>query len=96
MRRRHPAGRTVLTLGKDGASYIDRKQQIHVAAPKVDAVDTTAAGDTFIGYLLAGLALEKPIEVVLETACRAAALCVTRPGAAESIPTRQELERVTG
>jgi ribokinase len=94
MLRRHPDAGTVLTRGKNGASYSDRKQQIHVAAPKVNAVDTTAAGDTFIGYMLAGLAYEKPIEGVLETACRAAALCVTRPGAAESIPTRQELGRL--
>ena len=57
-------------------------------------VDTTAAGDTFIGYMLAGLALRQPVEAALETACRAAALCVTKHGAAESIPTRQELDRV--
>ncbi len=91
---RHPEAKTVLTLGKNGASYIDDKQQINVTAPGVDVVDTTAAGDTFIGYMLAGLALRQPVEAALETACRAAALCVTKHGAAESIPTRQELDRV--
>ncbi|RME72546.1 MAG: ribokinase, partial [Verrucomicrobia bacterium] len=63
-----------------------------VAAPRVQAVDTTAAGDTFIGYLLASLSGGDPLPAALARAVRAAALSVTRPGAAASIPTRAEVD----
>ena len=59
---------------------------------KVTAVDTTAAGDTFIGYFLAELLAGESTPQSLTLASRAAALCVTRPGAAVSIPRRHELE----
>jgi ribokinase len=60
----------------------------------VKPVDTTAAGDTFIGYLLAGIVRRRDVEEALRYACKAAAVCVTRPGAADSIPRREELEKV--
>jgi ribokinase len=95
MQHRFAKAQTILTLGKNGARYIDHSQRLEVAAPKVRVVDTTAAGDTFIGYLLAELARKRPIVSALETACQAAALCVTRSGAVDSIPTLHDLNEVT-
>jgi ribokinase len=95
MQRRFPKAQTVLTLGKNGAGYIDQNQRLKVDAPSVKVVDTTAAGDTFIGYMLAELARKRPIVSALESACRAAALCVTRFGAVDSIPTLHDLNQVT-
>ena len=57
----------------------------------LDVVDTTGAGDTFIGYLLAGMAEAMPMEAAMRMAARAAAITVSRPGAAASIPYRCEL-----
>jgi ribokinase len=91
MRRRFPRAAVVLTLGAKGALYGDAQRTVHAPSVRVRAVDTTAAGDTFIGYFLAFLAQGKPVEICLRIANRAAAVCVTRPGAAESIPTRAEL-----
>lgn len=92
MRERFPKAATVLTLGAAGAIYADGAAQIHVPAVKVQAVDTTAAGDTFTGYFLAALSTGNAIEAALQLAARAAAICVTRPGAANSIPMRAEVE----
>ena len=95
MRRQFPQVATVLTLGAEGALYADSEQRIHVPAVRVKAVDTTAAGDTFTGYFLAGLAQGEPVETSLRLAARAAAICVTRPGAADSIPRRHEVTAFT-
>ncbi len=92
MRERFPNATIVLTLGADGAIYDDGSQRIAVTARQVDAVDTTAAGDTFIGYFLAGLAGGDDPKTALELATQAAAICVTRPGAAPSIPRRDEID----
>ncbi len=81
----------LLTLGSAGVLYRGAAGQIHVAAPQVDAIDTTAAGDTFLGYFLAGRCRELGLRENLELACRAAALCVTRPGAMDSIPRLDEV-----
>ncbi len=91
MRRHFPTATVVLTLGADGAIYDDGVQPIAVPAQKVEAVDTTAAGDTFIGYFLAGLNAGDTPQPALEGATRAAAICVPRPGAAPSIPRRGEV-----
>lgn len=92
MRLRFPSAKLLLTLGERGAVYCDQNLEIHVPAEKVVAVDTTSAGDTFIGYFLAGLAKQLDPETCLRYASRAASLCVQRHGAAYSIPTRFELE----
>jgi ribokinase len=92
MHERFPKAATVLTLGAAGAIYADGTQRIHVPAVKVQPVDTTAAGDTFTGYFLAALAEGGCVKGAMQLATRAAALCVTRPGAADSIPTRAEVE----
>lgn len=91
MRRRFPEAAILLTLGEQGVCYADPSTSLVVPAEKVQAVDTTAAGDTFIGFFIAQKLAGQPIEACLRTACHAAAICVTRPGAADSIPHLQEV-----
>jgi ribokinase len=62
-----------------------------VEAEKVKAVDTTGAGDTFVGYFVNEYILGNDLDLALQMACKAAAICVTRPGAADSIPIRSEV-----
>ena len=77
----------VCTAGAAGADVLHQGRIHHIEAPEVEAVDTTAAGDTFIGYLAAGLAVDAADLVgASETAVHAAALAVTREGAIDSIP----------
>ncbi len=92
MRRRFPQAATVLTLGGDGAAYAGPEGTFHVPAVRVKAVDTTAAGDTFIGYFLCERLRGVAPQDALSLACRAAAICVTRHGAADSIPRRAEVD----
>jgi len=73
--------------------YADAAQQVFQPSFPVKAVDTTAAGDTFTGYFLAGLAEGLPMEQVLRRSAKAASICVTRPGAVPSIPYRDEVLR---
>jgi ribokinase len=61
----------------------------------VDVVDTTAAGDSFIGYFITVLMQTGDPAKALAMGCRAAAICVTRAGAADSIPLAHELETVS-
>ena len=81
----------ILTLGGDGVRYIGEAGQFSVAAKKVEVVDTTAAGDTFIGYYLASIAQGMDVLSALERATSAAAITVTRLGAASAIPYSNEL-----
>ncbi len=81
----------ILTLGAEGAMANGPRGRLRVPAQKVRAVDTTAAGDTLIGYYLAGWAQGLDAEENLRRAVRAATLCVTRAGAADSIPYLKEL-----
>jgi ribokinase len=90
LRTRHPDLRVLLTLGARGAVFHDGEQLHSRNAYPVKAVDTTAAGDTFIGFFLASWLDHADPAAALDFACRAAALSVTRPGAMESIPTREE------
>ena len=92
MRSLYPKAATVLTLGAVGAIYADAEQQVKCAAEKVAPVDTTAAGDTFTGYFLAETVLGRDPETAMRCAGKAAAICVTRPGAGISIPRREELD----
>jgi ribokinase len=88
------AGATVIcTAGSDGAYVTDGDVVEHVRAPTVTAVDTTAAGDTFIGYLAASLAADRHGWLVaIERAVQAAAITVTRAGAIDSIPYRHDVD----
>ena len=92
MRRRFPQAKIVLTLGKDGAVYADSTQKHFQPIFPVKAVDTTAAGDTFTGFFLAGLCEGLPIPEILKRSAKASSIAVTRPGAVPSIPWREEVE----
>lgn len=88
----YPGAHIVLTLGEHGAMYADETDRFRIDALPVDVVDTTGAGDTFTGYYIAGLLEGKSPEDAVVLANRAAAIAVTRPGAAPSIPLRAEVE----
>ena len=88
----HPQAEVVLTLGAEGAWYAGRGERYFCPARKVKAVDTTAAGDTFTGFFLEGWMNGRPIEECMARATKAAAIAVSRKGAAPSIPLASELE----
>ncbi|MDM0006918.1 ribokinase [Variovorax sp. J22G73] len=80
--------RVVVTLGARGAVAVDADGARHHPAPKVQAVDTTAAGDTFLGALAVALGEGQPFDEAVRLGIRAAALCIQQPGAQPSIPRR--------
>lgn len=88
----YPYMAIVLTMGAMGAAYFSPQIRFHQPAEKVKVVDSTGAGDTFIGFFLAELIKTNDPKAALGYAARAAAICVTRHGAADSIPSRRELE----
>ena len=88
----YPQAEVVLTLGAEGAWYAGRGERYFCPARKVKAVDTTAAGDTFTGFFLEGWMNGRPIEECMARATKAAAIAVSRKGAAPSIPLASELE----
>ncbi len=81
----------IITLGEEGALICQENDVKHIPAPKVSAMDTTAAGDVFNGALAVALAEEKGLTEAVNFACRAAAIAVTRMGAQNSIPYRNEI-----
>ncbi|HTL40278.1 MAG TPA: ribokinase [Pseudolysinimonas sp.] len=87
-------GMVVMTRGSRGALVArDGAVLTEVAPRKVEAVDTTAAGDTFAGVLIAFLAEGAALDDALDAATVAASISVTRPGASTSMPTRAEIDR---
>lgn len=88
---RFPSAKIVLTLGGDGSLYKDGDMVLEQGIYKVPVVDTTAAGDTFTGYFIGGLVRGETAKEALDNGAKAAAIAVSRPGAAPSIPNREEL-----
>jgi ribokinase len=84
----------VVTLGKDGAVFSDGESPGHLPAPKVDVVDTTGAGDAFVGALAARLALDASLEDAVSYAVRAGAAAVTKEGAQGALPTPETIQAV--
>ncbi|MFF4544312.1 ribokinase [Streptomyces sp. NPDC001406] len=83
----------VVTLGAAGCLYLTRgAEPLVVPAPRVTAVDSTGAGDTFVGALAVALGEERPIREALKWAAAAAAVSVQREGASTSMPYRPEIE----
>ncbi len=95
---RIPVPELVITSGRNGARYIARTADpahdidISIPAFAVDAIDTTGAGDTFLGYFLAAFDAGGDAETALTRASAAAAIQVSRPGAADAIPDIVEVD----
>ncbi|MGN1285146.1 MAG: PfkB family carbohydrate kinase, partial [Bradyrhizobium sp.] len=88
-------GKTVcVTLGKRGVLALVEDQPLLVPGREVKAVDTTGAGDCFVGTLASQLAIGKPLGDALAYANTAASICVQRMGAAPSMPTVEEVRAV--
>ena len=89
-----PVKDVVITLGADGCRWINsvKRTSKSFAAHAVNVVDTTGAGDTFTGYLLAGLDRGMPMEQAIGLAMKAGALMVTREGTADVIPDLKEVQ----
>lgn len=90
-RKKYPTIKIMLTLGKDGCVYQDGERRIYHPTFDVTTVDTTAAGDTFTGYFVMGVSSGLDIKQNLRLASCAAAIAVSRQGAAPSIPTIDEV-----
>ncbi|WP_256591272.1 PfkB family carbohydrate kinase, partial [Pseudomonas sp. HMWF006] len=86
------AGKVIITLGAEGSLFANGKGFEHFRAPKVKAVDTTAAGDTFVGGFAAALADGKSEAEAIRYGQIAAALSVTRAGAQPSIPSMSDVQ----
>ena len=84
----------IITLGKKGAFFMNREKHFTVLPPKVEAVDTTAAGDVFNGALAVCLAEGMDWRAGIDRASKAAAVSVTRMGAQSSAPTKDELTKI--
>jgi len=84
--------KVIITLGTKGALVVTEEEKVKVSAFQVDAVDTTAAGDTFCGTLAVAMVEGLSIKDALKFASAAAAISVTRMGAQPSAPSRTEIE----
>ncbi|MEX8493197.1 ribokinase [Sphaerotilus sp.] len=91
LRQRGPS-QVVVTLGAAGLLHVGPDGARALPGPRVTAVDTTGAGDTFVGAMAAGLAEGLPITATLTRAQHAAALAVTRLGTQSAMPTRAEVD----
>ncbi|MCA1322204.1 ribokinase [Bacillus tianshenii] len=87
----YPTLKVVLTLGVAGSVYRDASQEFRQDIFPAEVVDTTAAGDTFLGYFLANVFMDGKVTEALRIASKAASIAVSRRGAAKSIPTIDEV-----
>lgn len=81
----------VLTLGGEGSMYADKEKRCRQPIVKVEAVDTTAAGDTFTGYFIAGVLNNMSVEDTLKMCATASGITVSRKGATPAIPFMAEV-----
>ncbi len=93
LREKYPGSVTILTLGGSGSVYYDGETYAEAPAFRVDAVDTTGAGDTFTGYVLDALFSGADPAKALRFASAASALAVQVKGAATAIPDRDRVEK---
>ena len=89
--QKYPGMSIMLTMGKSGCLYKSADETVRLGACHVDAVDTTAAGDTFIGYFVRGVVQGLSMKDTLRQATVASAIAVTRPGAGDSVPALEEV-----
>lgn len=91
LKERFSHAEIVLTFGEEGSVYVGAEETQEQKAYKVEAVDTTAAGDTFTGYYMVLRLKGKSVKESLDTAACASAIAVSRIGAAPSIPEMEEV-----
>jgi ribokinase len=91
MLEKYPDARIVLTLGSEGVIYRDKEVNCSHGIYKVNAIDTTAAGDTFTGYFIYAMLHGFSPQEALELSSKASAIAVSRAGAVASIPLMQEV-----
>ncbi|MCF2906046.1 ribokinase [Octadecabacter sp. CECT 8868] len=91
-----PVKDIIVTLGAKGAKWFGEESPVHVPSFEVTPVDTTGAGDTFTGYVLAGLDRGQPILQAMQFASKAAAIMVTRRGTADVIPDLADVQAFSG
>ena len=92
---KYPEAAIIMTLGSEGAWYREGSREIRVGTVKnIPIVDTTAAGDTFLGYFLAGVLNRQDPAQALLRATYASAITIQSPSAAESIPTAAQVDAV--
>lgn len=92
LHEKYPSLSLLVTLGSEGSAAFTKEETVYRHAFSVTAVDTTAAGDTFTGYFVAGLMEGRSLRACMKRASMASAISVTRPGAAPSIPQKDEVE----
>lgn len=85
------AKNVIVTLGEKGSLYINKDEYIKIEPHKVNAVDTTAAGDSYLGALVTKLSEGKDIKEAMEFASKCSSLTVTKKGAIVSLPHLDEL-----
>jgi ribokinase len=88
----YPKAKIILTLGEKGSLYKYNEVLLHQSIYKVEAVDTTAAGDTFTGFFIGAIINGELEEKALDNAAKASAITVTREGAGSSIPAKDEVD----
>ena len=91
LKETYPDRKFVLTAGESGSFYFDKDTLIRQDIYPVEAVDTTAAGDTFTGYFLASYLKDKDVKKALDLAAKASSITVQGKGAAQSIPEISDL-----
>lgn len=91
MLEKYPDAKIILTLGSDGSLYRDKDCCYRQEIFKTQAVDTTAAGDTFTGYFISALISGKSVQEALKISAMASSITVSRKGASPSIPKMDEV-----
>jgi len=87
----YPDVNFLVTKGSNGASFYSDKEVVFEPSLKVDVVDTTCAGDTFLGYFMSSILNAKDVETSLKIATKASSICVGIKGASVSIPNKEDL-----
>lgn len=84
--------RVIVTLGEKGSLYVDKEKSFTVAPHKVNAIDTTGAGDSYCGAFLTALSEGKSVKEAMEFASKVSSIAVTKKGAIASLPHRSEIK----
>ena len=92
LKQKYPHTNILFTMGKDGSRVLTNNEDVKVEAMKVNAIDTTGAGDTYIGYFVKGILEGFSLVESANLATKASAIAVTRFGAVDSIPSYDEVK----